>query len=103
MEWPKCEVCLGEGVITDDGPDPETGEFIFPKCPSCHGTGEKAELTEAEAIRYLVESYVSVKIKPYHNPKGIPSIIACTLYGEFNGPIKEAINAAARAVKERNA
>lgn len=57
MEWPKCDyIDTASKIICQNGILFSCGKSLNEDCPSCHGTGEKAVLTEGEAIRYLVEN-----------------------------------------------
>lgn len=106
MEWPKCESCAGYGswkkmeAAGYAWPSQSYGPCSNPVCNDCHGTGEKAALTEAEALEYLLRGGSKCTIAI--GIQGIDKYVV-SLFGiiESGKTLKDALNAAARAVKER--
>ena len=110
--WPKCEECEGKGKVSEyrSGIGVNMDVKLIP-CPACNSTGEAAELSADEAAEYLGDS--GYKWHPEElpiaswGPWGRYQIevrekkFPYKHFGHFNGDLTAALNAAARAVKER--
>ena len=105
MDWPKCEKCEGTGKLRVWSYDKKEWVVITGgPCPECNGTGER-DLTEGEAAELIAEYYQCCQIVLEEKIGGIWCIgvfimkeLKLTAQGSS---LKEAFNAAARAVRSK--
>jgi len=105
MDWPKCEYCDGKGGQIVQAPaipgTPDEDWFIT--CAFCGGTGER-DLTADEAAEYLLEFYGEWESELCFYPGNefpYELDIDCDICGIKGKTLTQALNAAARAVRDR--
>ena len=122
MEWPKCEYKTQRARLRAEFATGQNSDYIFEPvrcikgiltgeysgdaygcCPACGGTGER-DLTADEAAEYLLEFYGEWESELCFYPGNefpYELDIDCDICGIKGKTLTQALNAAARAVRDR--